>query len=146
MPFIMTSLCFYQGCFWHCIWHGKCRVSRQAFAFYRATFQEKLRNRGYLFHHGAVDEVDSCLHMMHAGSKPWHVERTRISLGVWELFQHYWQFLTCTSSRASNTGIPSLLFSKHEPPCHPLPSCNFTHICYPGLRQWDKAWKIIFSF
>ena len=61
MPFIMKSLWFlsglrfgrssppiikqwteiaekvqiYQGCLWHCIWHDKCRLSWQAFDFYR---------------------------------------------------------------------------------------------------------------
>ena len=38
MPFIMTSLWYNQGCLWHCIWHDKCRLSWQAFAFYQGCF------------------------------------------------------------------------------------------------------------
>ena len=30
----------YQGCFWHCVWHDKCRLLWQSFDFYRGyTFE-----------------------------------------------------------------------------------------------------------
>ena len=62
----------YQGCFWFCIWHEECRLSRQAFAFYRAAFREKL-----VYHHRVVNEADSCLLIRHSGSEPRESRHTK---------------------------------------------------------------------
>ena len=50
----------------HCVWHDKCRLSRQAFDLYRATFWQKL-----VSHHQAVNEADSSLLVRRIGSKSW---------------------------------------------------------------------------
>ena len=48
---VVENVYVYQGCFWHCIWYDKCRLSRQAFDFDRGYFREKL-----VSHHRAMNE------------------------------------------------------------------------------------------